>query len=143
LKLNFVKEKRGPYAENLNFVLQRLEGHFVRGYGDRSSETEIRLLPGADASAQALLANDADAHAKLDRVSCLIEGFETPYGMELLATVCWVAKENAHARDDMSWAVNMVQEWSPRKKRLFTPAHIIKAWNRLREQGWITATPCQ
>jgi len=137
LELNFARQKRGPYAEKLNFVLQRLEGHFIRGYGDRSSEAEIRLLPGADTSAQAVLANDADAQSKLDRVSRLIEGFETPYGMELLATVCWVAKEDAHARDDISWAVAKVQDWSPRKKRLFTPEHIMKAWGRLRDQGWI------
>jgi len=139
LKLNFARQKRGPYAENLNFVLQRLEGHFIRGYGDRSSEAEIHLLPGADTSAQAVLAKDADAQAKLERVSRLIEGFETPYGMELLATVCWVAKEDAQARDDISWAVAKVQDWSPRKKRLFTPAHIIKSWNRLRDQGWINS----
>src|SRR5262249_44576987 len=29
LKLQFVKDKFGPYAENLNFVLQNIEGHFI------------------------------------------------------------------------------------------------------------------
>ena len=38
LRLHFSKQKYGPYAENLHFVLQRLEGHFLRGYGDRSKE---------------------------------------------------------------------------------------------------------
>jgi len=36
LRLEYVKQKYGPYAENLNFVLQLLEGHYIRGYGDRS-----------------------------------------------------------------------------------------------------------
>jgi len=36
LKLKFVKQQYGPYAEELNYVLQRMEGHFIRGYGDRS-----------------------------------------------------------------------------------------------------------
>ena len=30
LKLNFKKAKYGPYAEELNHVLQRIEGHFFR-----------------------------------------------------------------------------------------------------------------
>ena len=32
LKLGFQKYQYGPYAENLNHVLQRIEGHFIRGY---------------------------------------------------------------------------------------------------------------
>ena|SRR5437588_12547500 len=34
LKLKFEKGKFGPYAEQLHFVLQRLEGHCISGYGD-------------------------------------------------------------------------------------------------------------
>jgi hypothetical protein len=30
LRLNFVKEQYGPYAENLNHALQHMEGHFIR-----------------------------------------------------------------------------------------------------------------
>jgi hypothetical protein len=37
-----------------------------------------------------MLANDADTRARFARVARLIEGFETPFGMELLATVHWV-----------------------------------------------------
>jgi uncharacterized protein YwgA len=36
LRLNYVKGIYGPYAENLNHVLQALEGHYLRGYGDRT-----------------------------------------------------------------------------------------------------------
>lgn len=87
LKLQFVRDKYGPYAENLNFVLQRLEGHYIRGYGDRSRKTEVHLLPGALKEAEAFLEQDQEATQRLDRVSNLIEGFETPYGLELLGTV--------------------------------------------------------
>ena len=34
----------GPYAENLNHVLQQLEGHYLRGYGDRSEQV-LKLSP--------------------------------------------------------------------------------------------------
>ena len=90
LRLNFVKHIYGPYAENLNHVLQRIEGHFIRGYGDRSHGAQIDLLPDAASKAESILAGDPEAVARLERVSRLIDRFETPYGMELLATTHWV-----------------------------------------------------
>jgi O-acetyl-ADP-ribose deacetylase (regulator of RNase III) len=47
LELNYVKKQYGPYAENLNHVLQRVEGHFLRGYGDRTGKASVYLLPNA------------------------------------------------------------------------------------------------
>jgi len=91
LRLNYVKHKYGPYAENLHFVLQRLEGHYLRGYGDRSRRAEIYFLPGAKEEAEAFLQSYPETLQRIDRVARLIYGFETPYGMELLATVHWLA----------------------------------------------------
>ena len=137
LKLEYVKHKYGPYAENLNFVLQRLEGHYLRGYGDRSQRAEIRLLPGAADEAEAFLANSEDALDRLARMERLIEGFESPYGMELLATVHWVVSENPEITEDQAAVVDQVRAWSERKGELFTPRHILVAWERLREEGWL------
>src|SRR5512139_3491620 len=52
LRLNYVKQQYGPYAENLHFVLQHLEGHYLRGYGARSGASNLYLLPGADTEAE-------------------------------------------------------------------------------------------
>jgi len=137
MKLNFEKGKYGPYADNLNHVLQRLEGHFIRGYGDRSQDASIRLMPGAIEKADELLREHSDARERLGRVSRLIEGFETPYGMELLATVYWVAKkEDAPAREPDE-AIEQVHDWNERKRKMFQPNHIRVAWERLREEHWL------
>ena len=61
LKLNYEKQQYGPYAHNLNHVLQVMEGSFIRGYGDGTQKSEIRTLPGAVQAAQAFLADDPDA----------------------------------------------------------------------------------
>lgn len=137
LRLRYVKHKYGPYADNLNHVLQLLEGHYIRGYGDRSREAQISLLSGATAEARTFLADKPEANEHLERVSRLIEGFETPYGMELLATVHWVAQENPEARTVFEQALAEVHQWSERKRQLFKPAHIRKAWQRLHEQNWL------
>jgi hypothetical protein len=65
----------------------------------------------------------------------LIEGFESPYGLELLATTHWAAAhEDAETAED---ATNLVRAWSPRKVRLFTPEHVEVAWTRLLDRGWL------
>jgi O-acetyl-ADP-ribose deacetylase (regulator of RNase III) len=137
LRLKFVKERYGPYAETLHHVLQRLEGHFIRGYGDRSMDASIRLLPNAREQADQFLEQHPDTRQRLQRVSELIDGFESPYGMELLATVHWVAQESNAARSDAFAAVRCVHAWSDHKKRTFRQEHIQVAWQRLREQQWL------
>lgn len=137
LRLEYMRHKYGPYAENLNFVLQRLEGHYLRGYGDRTRRAEIRLLSGAADAAREYLAGSADALDRLCRVERLIEGFESPYGLELLATVHWVVAHDPTLADDEAAVVERVREWSQRKGELFTPRHITVAWERLRREGWL------
>ena len=138
LKLNFAKQKYGPYAETLHHVLQRMEGHFIRGYGDRSRpDVALRLLPGAVEEARAFLQGHADSLVRLEHVAQLIHGFETPYGMELLATVHWVAQEDPAAKTNPEVAVRDVQAWSEHKRARFQPRHIQASWERLREQGWL------
>lgn len=136
LRLRFVKHLYGPYAENLNHVLQRIEGHFIRGYGDRSHETNIHLLPSAATKARDFLLNDPTASERLGQVGRLIEGFESPYGMELLSTVHWVATKEDNPARDVDDAVRQVYEWSDRKK-IMKPSHIQKALQRLGRDGWL------
>jgi hypothetical protein len=137
LRLRFSKQKYGPYAENLHFVLQRLEGHFIRGYGDRSKDAEIYLMPSAIEAADTVLANDPDAASRLERVRRLIEGFETPYGMELLSSAHWVATHDAPSVTDSDNIITKVHAWNGRKRHLFKPEHIRIAWQRLQEEEWL------
>jgi O-acetyl-ADP-ribose deacetylase (regulator of RNase III) len=135
LKLEFVKADYGPYAEVLNPVLQTMEGHYTLGYGDRTTVSDLRLLDGAEAGAQAFLAADSEAGARVERLRQLIEGFESPLGLELLATVHWAAvHEGARSLDD---AAQVVAEWTPRKREVFGEREIAIAWERLDSQGWL------
>jgi O-acetyl-ADP-ribose deacetylase (regulator of RNase III) len=144
LRLRYEAGIYGPYAHNLNKVLETLEGHFIRGYGDsQRPEAEIELLPGAVDEADAFLAKDAESRGRLERVTTLIEGFETPYGMELLATVHWVAAHGgrhgeapARTADE---AVTVVHAWNPRKRQIFKPPHVGLAWDRLHRLAWLEA----
>ena len=137
LRLNYVKQQYGPYAENLHFVLQHIEGHYLRGYGARSGGSNLYLLPGAKDEADAFLSEHPETQERLARVARLIQGFETPYGMELLATVHWLSQEDTAVKHDVHAAVSGFETWSQRKREHFRPEHIQTAWERLREQKWL------
>jgi O-acetyl-ADP-ribose deacetylase (regulator of RNase III) len=142
LRLNFAASHYGPYAENVNHVLRALEGHYIRGYGDRSrpvsESAPIELVPGAAEEADDFLNTSPDTLRRFRRVIKLIDGFESPYGLELLATVHWVATQvDRAARTDADLAVRLVQAWSRRKQRLFTERHIKIAWERLKGERWL------
>ena len=141
LKLNFIAHKYGPYADNLNHVLQVMEGHFIRGYGDRSAgqvtKKSIQVLPEAVNAAKTFIENNNEALDRLKKVASLIFGFETPYGLELLSTTHWVIVNNPGITDNHSNIISKVQEWNTRKKNLFKPEHIKKAINKLQTAQWI------
>ncbi|QIR41828.1 macro domain-containing protein (plasmid) [Tolypothrix sp. PCC 7910] len=149
LKLPYVKHQYGPYAHNLNHVLKHIEGHYIRGYGDgtaKAESAEIYVLPEARVAAQTFLTTEPEAQERLERVSNLITGFETPYGMELLATVHWVATKETTPAQDSEQAISLVHSWSDacgnlteRKRKIFKPEHIRKAWQRLYQQNWLTS----
>ncbi len=136
LKLSYEKHLYGPYAHNLNHVLRNIEGHFIRGYGDGTGKGQIYVLPQGREAATAFLDNDLEAIQRLERVSNLISGFETPYGLEMLATVHWVATKYEQPAQDIEQAISLFQEWNPRKKKIFKPDHIRVAWHQLQEQNW-------
>ena len=136
-KLNYQKFQYGPYSKDLDHAISRMEGHYIRGYGDGSDRAQVQVLPAGHKAAQAFLEKEQAANKYLERVSQLIEGFETPYGMEMLATLHWVAQEDLQAAQDCDVAIQKVQEWSERKKNLFKPRHLEIAWNHLNAKGWL------
>jgi O-acetyl-ADP-ribose deacetylase (regulator of RNase III) len=139
LRLNYSKHHYGPYADNLRHVLTKIEGHLVFGYhdGGDAPEKQLELVPGAVKDAEAYLNNQNDTKTRFDSVGKLVEGFETPFGLELLATVHWVAKhENATSAES---AVEAVYAWNERKKR-FSPRQIGIAYESLRSNGWFSAS---
>jgi len=136
LRLRYQKAPFGPYAENLRQVLAVIEGHLVSGYADGGDapEKQLELVPGAAADASAFLAEHPDTRARFDRVAELVEGFETPFGMELLATVHWVATREGAA--DPAAAIQAVYMWNERK-RVFSERQIRLAWDVLASKRWL------
>lgn len=138
LRLNYVKGLYGPYAENLRHVLSAINEYYITGFHEKidNPSKEIELKIEAAELADAFLADHPETRERFERVVRLIRGFETSYGMELLATVYWVAR-NEEARTKES-VTNKVHDWSGRKK-LIPEKHITLAFEVLEDEGWLLA----
>jgi O-acetyl-ADP-ribose deacetylase (regulator of RNase III) len=136
LRLDFTKALYGPYAQNLRHVLNVIEGHFIIGFADTADQpdTQIQLISGAASKADNFLEKHYNTREHFDRVEDLINGFETPFGMELLSTVHWVAtRERARTAEQ---AIKKTYSWNVRKQ-MFKEEHITIAWNVLEQKEWL------
>ncbi len=135
----FKKHFYGPYADVLRHVLNRMEGHFISGFGDGKNKPETPIELKHDAALEALkyLEQHPETKHRFERVSRLIEGFESQNGMELLSTVHWVVTKESEQPLNAEEVVRKVHSWSPRKAQM-KPAHILAAWERLKKQQWIS-----
>ena len=81
LRLQYIKHHYGPYAENLRHVLKAVEGHLIAGYADGGDAPDkpLTLVPGAVEDAKNYLDQHDISRAHFERVTKLVEGFESPY----------------------------------------------------------------
>ena len=138
MRLKFVKGHYGPYAENLRHVMSDMEGYYTAGYGDGGDQPfkRISLVPTAIEQAQELLRHDNTTATTFDRISELISGFETPLGLELLATTHWaVTQGGTRSVGDIR---NYYCAWNARKSE-FSEHQIAIALDRLDRTGWLAA----
>lgn len=135
LKLNYKEARYGPYAENLRHVLHAIEGHMVSGYADGGDAPgkELELVPKALSDARRFLEDQEATRAHLKRVSELVDGFESPFGLELLATVHWVmTRKQPRSIEEV---VSQVHGWGERKRQ-FSQSQIHLALEVLSRKGW-------
>jgi len=135
LRLRYKAAPYGPYAENLRHVLHVIEGHLIAGYDDGGDAPDkpLTLVPGAVDEAAAFIAEHRETRERFDRVAALVEGFESPFGLELLSTVHWVLRhEPVHTLPDV---VARTYAWNDRKRQ-FTPRQIGIAADVLANKGW-------
>ena len=140
LRLHYRNAQYCPYAENLTHLLRTVEGHFISGYADGGDAPEklIEIVPGAIADAEATLVAAAATRERFEVVADLIEGFETPFGLELLATVHWVVRhEGARSLDEV---ISDTYRWNERKRR-FSPDQLALAFDVLQQKGCLDAQP--
>jgi len=94
LNLRFVAHKFGPYANRLSHLLNNLDGSYLHCDKRLSDADPLDVIWFDDSRKEfvrAFLQSEAKSYAPaLEATASLIDGFESPYGLELLATVDWL-----------------------------------------------------
>ena len=141
LDLRFQADKYGPYAPRLAHLLNGLDGSYLhcgKRIGDAGPFDVIWFDDSRrDKVAAYLRSGDAKAFAPaLEATVKLIDGFESPLGMELLATIDWLVQKDGVAADRDS-IKTALQTWTggeksaQRKQKLFDDRLIDLALERL------------
>ncbi|MEF3075429.1 macro domain-containing protein [Methylobacter sp. Wu1] len=139
LNLQFRAYKYGPYANRLSHLLNNLDGSYLH-CDKRISDTDPLDVIWFDDERKTYLQTYLKTEAKaympaLEYTAALIDGFESPFGMELLATVDWLL-----SRENVAPTVEAICEglkrWpaagaAERKSRLFDKHTIGIALERL------------
>lgn len=135
LKLDFSRGNYGPYSDAVRRLVQDMEGSFLAGFGDGTGAVQ-ELTPiaptegGIAASEQFIQDTGKDTrHHLVEPTLRLVEGFEAPYELELLASTHWAAVRGG-AGDPLD-AARFIRSWTQRKARIFTDHHIECAWKHL------------
>lgn len=140
LALRFEANKFGPYAPRLTHLLNALDGSYLHCEKRLADASPLDVIWFDDARKERVavyLATEArDYLPALEATSELINGFESPLGMELLATVDWLI-----SHDDVNASLEDVRKglsaWgddasaSARKKKLFDDRLLQLALDRL------------
>ena len=128
----FRKGNFGPYSSELASAFKKMnKTDCLSGYYKNSGEIEIHPKIFAEASEHAQ--DDKVIETTLDRLSKLIEGFESPYGMELLGTTHFISQmDNTH---DPHRIYQGFQSWDSRKAKMFDESAVSQAIERLGTDG--------
>lgn len=132
MKLTFERGPYGPYAHNLTFLLKKLNGAYLFYKEDENKPTTtVKLDPNKQVEVERFINEQADdaQRERMDQVLALIEGLETPFGLELLGTVDFVMHQTGK-RDPIA-IQEEIHNWTDRKKELMKPQYIKLVHGRL------------
>jgi O-acetyl-ADP-ribose deacetylase (regulator of RNase III) len=145
LDLRFEANRYGPYAHRLHHLLDGLDGSYLHCDKRLADAGPLDVIWFDDAKKEYLstyLAGDdvAPYRAAFIETVALIDGFQSPLGMELLATVDWLLSREG-CEPTLQGVTTGLDGWAggkdagQRKRRLFNERLIGLALDRLAQFG--------
>lgn len=140
LKLNYKQYYYGPYAHNLQHLLHELEKGYLRSEKsilDSKPLDIVYLNTDSVIEADEFITKNCSDEEKerLIKLFGLMEGFESPFGLELLSSVDWIIFNDKIAETSILDLKEKISNWSKRKDAIFNIEHLNFAVNRLKRFG--------
>lgn len=130
LNLKFEKGFYGPYSHQLQHLLKYLNGWYLQFKHEQTSPGTTMKLNHLE-QVEDYSKNNLTVQQKerLQKLEILIEGFESPYGLELLATVDFIRQQGSiNTAEEIE---KEIVQWTNRKKELMKLYHIQVAHQRV------------
>ena len=135
--LQFERHIYGPYAHKLQHVLNDLDGHYLTGMKQNEAKPfdVLQINPEKIGQIRDYIEDNCTPEQQQAQHSLhnLINGFESPLGMELLATIDMILTEQPETRFDVKQLLKAVADWNQRKAVLMKPEYIVATVSRLRQ----------
>lgn len=125
LSLRYERGYYGPYAHNLTHLLKHINGYYIYFKSERNKpDTTIRLNEDRFEAVEEYISKKLtkDQKHRIKKLIDFIEGFESPYGLELLATVDFIKRNKTNIKFEE--LTNEVHNWTNRKRTLMKPFHL-------------------
>ncbi len=145
LKLEFKANRYGPYSHNLTHLLDGLDGSYLHCDKRLTDASPFDAIWFDDAKRDKVDFYLKSAEARefqpaLEATDALIDGFQSPIGMEALATVDWLVSREG-AEPTVQGVREALRRWpagtdaAERKLRLFDDKLLSLALDRLKSTG--------
>lgn len=136
--LDFKRNEFGPYSADLKDAFESMERQgLISGFTSQERETVVSKA-GVELAMSFLQADQlTKANEMIERVSQLVDGYESPYGLELLSSVHYLA--NHEERKSVDDIVAALGQWGERKGLKFDAAVVDGAYQRLTEDRLVHA----
>ncbi|MDV3458217.1 macro domain-containing protein [Sphingomonas sp. HF-S4] len=144
-EFEFGANRYGPYSEKMRHMLNGLDGSYLHSdkrLADAGPFEAIRFDEARREAVTLYMKTEGKTHwSAVQATSDLIDGFESPLGMELLATVDWLCQMGVEANVEpiraalASWPGG--QASAERKLKLFDDRIIVIAIDALKTAGLV------
>ncbi|WP_296280483.1 macro domain-containing protein [Pseudoxanthomonas sp.] len=139
LNLEFYSSLYGPYSDVLKSSLMKLEDmRYISGM--RSQDRKVHVTAAGFAAAEHYLAAEKADVDVIRRLEHLVNGYENPYGLELLSTIHYLA-QNRRIANGAEEIVLSLTSGNEKRRNLFGHSEVRVAYDRLKEDGLIDEQP--
>lgn len=132
-QMSFIPHFYGPYSVNVGHMLSAINGKYLHGLEQMDIKPFEPLILDyvrkEEVGSYVRTTLSKNQINNIRKLLSIIDGYESAYSLELLASVAYVRKEESGIELDA--CIHKIQSWSDRKKNMFKREHIVEAYRHL------------
>ena len=132
LKLTFTNHHYGPYSNQVDHLVYRLQGAWVKGFAEKEAKPFDRIqlkYERRNELGRYVETLSMEETSRLTKLTQFLSGFESPLALEVLATTDAILQTSPN--QDLGQVIDKIGQWSERKKGLIKERHVAVAMERL------------